>query len=607
MAAQPQQSMRQAPAPIPVAGMEGSMFKIENFGSLNTKAKRPAIGDEEFSWLENMMQIGDGNMRSLPTNSTAIYTASGKTIVYDFPFNVGTNQYNAMFFSDGTAVQVNVNTLATTTISAVGGTFYNGGDLPCAAQWGNSGILIVSTASTNGYWAWDGVTLYSAGQAAPTWLSGLLTAVTVVGDTHSNTTVDNIASTTGILTGYNVTGSGIPAGTTVVTVGANSIIISQSATSTAGGITLTFTFAMPTGIQGTSVETYQSRVWIDNIATKYYSAPTNGTSFAGSLGGGSFQSSDSFLRHQFISSKQSNGFLYTFGDSSINVISNVQTAGSPLATTFNNQNVDPQMGTSWRGSVQPFGRGLIFANPSGVYALYGGSAEKVSGQLDGLFAQADFTTLTPSAAVATIYGIRVYLLLIRATDYLGTPRNFLCIWDGKKWFLGSQDLTLTFIQTQEFNSVLTAWGTDGTRLFQLCGTTSNSLTKVIQTKLWSGQAYVIVKQILRIFELMQDNSGSGVTLSGTLDYTSENGSSTIPVTLASLTQAIIWLNNSSAVVTWLNNNSQSVVFTVTGLTVAGKDLQASANLCGLTLTSTSPDFTLISLALLYRQQAPTGG
>src|SRR5262249_32932488 len=150
-------------------------------------------------------------------------------------------------------------------------------------------------------------------------------------------------------------------------------------------------------------------------------------------------------------SKQSNGFLYSFGDSSINVISNVQTGGSPVTTTLNNQNVDPQVGTIWPGTVHAFGRGIMFANPSGVYALYGGAAEKVSDKLDGLFADANFTTTIPSAGVATIFGVRTFIYNMFTTDYLGVNRNIMCLWDGKKWFLASQALNTVYIDTQEIN------------------------------------------------------------------------------------------------------------------------------------------------------------
>src|SRR5213079_1076266 len=119
----------------------------------------------------------------------------------------------------------------------------------------------------------------------------------------------------------------------------------------------------------TAIEVFQTRVWIANGAVVSYSGPLNGANFSGAVGGGAFTGTDSFLRNKYTAIRQANGFLYVFGDSSINVISNVQTSGSPLSTTFNNQNVDPQVGTPWPNSVQAFGRGLVFANQSGVYAL----------------------------------------------------------------------------------------------------------------------------------------------------------------------------------------------------------------------------------------------
>lgn len=54
---------------VPLPGQtekeQAQAYLIEKFGSLNTKATRPGIGDEEFSWIENFMPIGDSNMRTL--------------------------------------------------------------------------------------------------------------------------------------------------------------------------------------------------------------------------------------------------------------------------------------------------------------------------------------------------------------------------------------------------------------------------------------------------------------------------------------------------------------------------------------------------------------
>jgi len=63
---------------------------------------------------------------------------------------------------------------------------------------------------------------------------------TITGDTHSNTTIDNITSTAKVNVGMSITGSGIPAGTTVATIASStSITISQAATGTTAGVTLT--------------------------------------------------------------------------------------------------------------------------------------------------------------------------------------------------------------------------------------------------------------------------------------------------------------------------------------------------------------------------------
>lgn len=67
--------------------------------------------------------------------------------------------------------------------------------------------------------------------------------VTPTGTTHSNTTIDSISAMTGIAVGQSITGTGIPAGTfiTAVNGGSSTITISQSATASSGGVTLTIT------------------------------------------------------------------------------------------------------------------------------------------------------------------------------------------------------------------------------------------------------------------------------------------------------------------------------------------------------------------------------
>lgn len=67
-----------------------------------------------------------------------------------------------------------------------------------------------------------------------------LTAAAFTGDTHTNTTVDNISSMAGIAVGQAISGAGIPLGATVATIaGATSITISAAATATTATVPMT--------------------------------------------------------------------------------------------------------------------------------------------------------------------------------------------------------------------------------------------------------------------------------------------------------------------------------------------------------------------------------
>jgi hypothetical protein len=559
------------------------IWNIQDFGGINTKSKRPAISDNEFAWLQNYFPIGPGNMRTLWSNGAVIYTAPlGKTIIYYYFFNLATVQQCAVFLSDGTAVQVNPVTGATVTISAVSNFFYNGGYLPASVQWNASGIVIVCEAQNpQGLFAWDGSTLYVPGVFAPSWLTN----------------------------------------------------------QTSGTV-------MPTGIHGNAVEVYQNRLWVTAPpsagvpATLSQSAPSNGANFNSSSGGGTAPQQDSSLRATFTALKQANGFLYYWGDSSIGVISNVQTSGS--TTTYNNQNVDPQIGTSWPSTVQAFsgtqfGTGIIFANPQGVFLLVGGTVQKISDALDGLFADADFDSLTPTASAAIIFGIKVYCLLIKTLDQNGDSTQVMCMWDGRKWFLGSQDRTLDLIGTNEANSDIQTWGCDGDNLFQCFTAASATLAKSLQSKFFAGQSnaeYITFKKLYRFYFQAVDNAGSGIVFSGTFDSDFANTAMVVssliamnvsnealqaqnianqnlyPVSfgvIAAGNGSITFVNVSGLAIYFTNNSGGVIVFTVQTLVVPMIDAACYGRLIGTTLGSLSTDFTLIALTMLYSFDAPYGG
>jgi len=512
------------------AGTDKKFFTVHKAGGVNTRQTRTSIKDEQFSWIENMQPVDDGTYRALLSNGSAIYTATGgKTIVYIYVFNVSIAPFGFLVLSDGSAVSVSLNSPFTATTVAGAGTFWAGGTaiLPAAVQVGQGGIVIVATVGSNNYWAWDGATLSSPGGAVPAWLG---------------------------------------------------------------------TGTMPNGISGTGVEVFQSRVWIINGGKITWSAPGNGGDFVTADGSGSAFSTDSFLRNEFTAIRQANGFLYLFGDSSINVISNVQTAGSPTAvTTFNNQNVDPQSGAGWFNGVQVFSRGLVFSNYIGVYALFGGSSQKVSDDIDGLFNSAAQLTIAnrtvanqPSTAIANINAVTTFMLLIPLkAPFDNSFRNALAMWDGKKWYIGSQSSALTFIASRQIVSTLQTWGTDGTNFFQLF-TTGASTQKYWRTKFFSGEGPQTAKQPMRMYTTAVDNTGTGITISTTLEAQLEANA-------ASTTQA---LSTTVPVTT-------PPVNYLTG--VSSTSISVRGNYLGWTSTSTNSDFTLTAQQLLYQEQSPIGG
>jgi hypothetical protein len=360
--------------------------------------------------------------------------------------------------------------------------------------------------------------------------------------------------------------------TVSVTSPGSGYLVAPTVVFTGGGPANATVGIMPTGISGTAIETYSGRVWIAFSNEITFSAPGSISDFSSGDGGGSFFSTDSFLRNAYVGLRQTNGFLYLFGDSSINYISNVQTSGNPPATTFTNQNADPEVGTPYPASIDTYGRNLIFANAWGVHVSYGAAVTKVSKPLDGVYNSAlNFNGLSLSSAKAIIFGRKVWTLLAIIVDPItGQDTAKLLMWDGEVWWASNQEISLIYIAGQEVQSQLTAYGTDGTTIFPLFQTPSDGFTKVAQSKLWTvpmGASYL--KTTSRFWGMVQYYETGG-TLSISVD--SEAGSYAFSPT------PLI---------------SAGVPITV----FAPQAIEQSGVLLGLTLTTTVPDAALISLAI----------
>ncbi len=369
---------------------------------------------------------------------------------------------------------------------------------------------------------------------------------------------------------------------------------------------------MPFGVSGTAVEVFDQRVWVTNggaaadfppRARTIFSSPNSPVDF--SNGGGAFLSTDSFLRVGYHALRQTNGFLYLIGDSSVNYISGVNTTGTggTAITTFGNLNVDPQYGSPWASSVQVFGRNIVMANTLGVFVSYGGAVTKASLPLDGFYNTGAIFGLTAnfSSAVAQIFGIPVYMLLLPVVDqFNGNTVNKLLMYDGKRWFTSQQDRTLTYISTQEINSVLIAWGTDGTNIFRLFQTPSAGFQKVIQSKLFSDPGYYTTKTAIRlsgVFRVYAIDQPVTITIDNEAGIGTGNALATeTPAALAAI------INAGGVTVVVVNSMGNPVQVSGFGIVVFGPlPVGQAGRMIGMTLQTIASDMALLSLNVADQQ------
>lgn len=125
------------------------------FRGLNTKANRTAIQDDEFSWLENAMPIGSGNIKivaapSNVANATNVSVTWANTVTSFTSLNIKLDDYIAAFEQDGRAEYYKIGPKTTGNI-AVTGTFSNAN--VTVAQWQNERAMILDPEK--GLFTWD--------------------------------------------------------------------------------------------------------------------------------------------------------------------------------------------------------------------------------------------------------------------------------------------------------------------------------------------------------------------------------------------------------------------------------------------------------------------
>jgi hypothetical protein len=284
---------------------------------------------------------------------------------------------------------------------------------------------------------------------------------------------------------------------------------------------------MPVGLPGIyCMEVYQSRLWVAGKDVIAFSAPSNGADFSTTDGGGSFGYFGNKLTYSFNDLAASAGYLYCFGDSSIDLIANVQLSGqgtpqNPFTTNFNYENIDPQVGQRFPRPVGRMGRYFQMFNGAGIFECRGGEAGDIGNRVTNIFNTLDTSTFLPTMCPATMFGFKVLLCNGKFTDPFGVSRSLLLMYHpGQQpfWSVASQNLNLTNIGAYEQDSIITPYGTDGTSLYSLFAQPDPALIKRLSTKFFRGaqQKQLTIKNWKRLFLEFYDNFGGGVSFTGRL-------------------------------------------------------------------------------------------
>ena len=416
----------------------------------------------------------------------------------------GYSQFTALTVSGGAAPGGKYALIQAVLSPVIGGGIILSVSVVSGGQYASSPTPVVAVADAGGYYV-SSVTINNAG-------SNYSPSVKVTAVGGGSAVAE--AALSPLITGGTIASVAVVSGGLYGSNTAPTLTITDTAANASATMQI-----MPFAIQGNAVETYSGQAWVADGATYYVSAPGSVTDFATNDGGLNATANESYLKVGFTALLNTNGFLYFLGDSSVSSVSGVQTTGSVTpTTTYTFLNVDPEVGTSWPNTVLEWGNAPFLANIWGEHVLYGSQMRKISDPMDGVYNSVPGFTLTPSSAKAIVFNRKILCTLIPILDPVSkTQQNKLLIWDGKKWWASVQDVTLTYITTQEFNSNLTAWGTDGTHIYPLFQQPSQAFLKTIQTKLWDSPSYLFNKASTRFWGIALYNSTLSPNLTVNID------------------------------------------------------------------------------------------
>ena len=566
-----------------------SYFVAKDFKGINVTNNRTAIGEGEFSWLENTQPIGFGNVKIVNAPDTIDTVTFANTVTYMASANIQNTEFLFAFQEDGSAQYVNIENNTQGNLAAAN-TFSNSNVQ--IVQWKNERILIIDPAK--GYKTWDGTDLVDIGSVA---------SVTINdgGSNYTNVTVTFSApDQTG---GVQATGEAVTLANTIAL-----IFVTEAGTGYTAAPSITITDAGGSNANatctifnqnGTGIATFSGRTWISEERTVYYSAADTFNDFI-NVSSGFLTLTDSTLRTNIATIIAANNFLYIFGEDSINVFSDVRVNSVTGETLFTNTNVSASIGTGFKYAIFPYFRSMLFLNRYGVYALVGATTTKISDSIDGVFTDIDFSLPITSGQVL-INNILCAAWTLVYND-AGTPRTIQLVFFDRKWFVTSQGSTITRTASATFAGNILMYGTTGSNLVEFYSNNTTGINWELETALWPMGDPIRDKQALK-FGIEATLTTGFATFDVYVD--SENQQSNV----VQFQNSIEWINNLGNVIAWTNNSSVLIgwlsIFTPGGnqYYLYRNDAKMYGKYLGLTIEGVTTPFTINGFQLEHELRA----
>ena len=231
----------------------------------------------------------------------------------------------------------------------------------------------------------------------------------------------------------------------------------------------------------TTIAVFQGRVFLAQKNVITYTGTQGYDDVNPANGAGTFTISDADLIVNITALRSLNNYLYVIGDNSVKQIGNLAISGTN--TTFTLVTLSSDQGTTFQSTVISYNRLLLFANTVGVYAVFGSSVEKISGDMDGIFQNIDFSQ-EPCAAVNDINNIHTYLLLVKYNDTLLGTRSIILSQTDRKWFVISQGNSIKYISTVVIKGVTETFSTSGNDVTQILKDSTTPISITVRTALF---------------------------------------------------------------------------------------------------------------------------